>query len=269
MNTRSNLLQHLNRRCLVTGLLLLAFVSPLLAAEPHYLKKNRPDPIALLAPPPLPGSPEQAADFATVVNAQKNCSAADESLANSEKKYYVFNFAPAIGAFFQSNSLPKTALFFQRLQDDISHAADMGKNHWKRPRPYIVDTNLAPGEMEASFSYPSGHSTKAIVFATLLSEIFPDKRAEIFAIGRDIGWHRVQLARHYPTDVQAGRVLGQAIAREMKKSAAFKKDFAEVKAELLAAKNGATPSRRSAAPSPPSVPSAGDGARQSGNLKNF
>jgi acid phosphatase (class A) len=45
----------------------------------------------------------------------------------------------------------------------------------------------------------------------------------------------VQTARHYPTDIYAGRVLAQAIVKEMKKSDEFQKDFAEAKAEIAAA----------------------------------
>ena len=40
------------------------------------------------------------------------------------------------------------------------------------------------------------------------------------------------IARHYPTDIYAGRVLAQAIVRQMKKSDAFQKDFAAAKAEI-------------------------------------
>jgi len=54
-----------------------------------------------------------------------------------------------------------------------------------------------------------------------------------------MGWHRVQIARHYPTDVHAGRVLAQAIVREFKKSEAFQKDLAEVKAEMEAVRAAA------------------------------
>lgn len=235
LNARLNMFQQLNRRRFIAALLLLAFTAPLLADKLHYLKSGRPDPLALLAPPPLPGSLEQAADLATVIAANKQCSASDKALARSENKIYVFNFAPAIGTFFQSNSLPKTAAFFQRLHEDIFSITSSAKNYWKRPRPFMIETNLASGEMETTFSYPSGHSTKAIVFATVLADIFPEKREKIFAVGRAIGWHRVQIAQHYPTDVQAGRVLGQAIARELKISQVFNKDLTEVKAELLAA----------------------------------
>ena len=54
-----------------------------------------------------------------------------------------------------------------------------------------------------------------------------------------MGWHRVQIARHYPTDIYAGRVLAQAIVRELEKNAAFKGKFAEAKSEIEAARKAA------------------------------
>ena len=53
-------------------------------------------------------------------------------------------------------------------------------------------------------------------------------------LSRLMGWHRVQIARHYPTDFYAGRVLAQAIVKQLKKSEMFPKEFAEVKAEITA-----------------------------------
>ncbi len=39
----------------------------------------------------------------------------------------------------------------------------------------------------------------------------------------------------YPTDIYAGRVLGQGIVRELKASPDFQREFAEIKAEIEAA----------------------------------
>ena len=214
--------------------------SPLQAAERHYLPKGKPDPISLLAPPPLPDSAEQSADLASVAAVHKSASAEEIAAANSERKIYVFDFANVIGDFFQSNSLPQTAAFFQKLHEDNQSVVDYAKDHWKRPRPFVVEPSLASGELENTFSYPSGHSTKATVFAGVLAEIFPAKRERLFARAREIGWHRVQIARHYPTDIYAGRVLGQAIFRDLKKNSAFKRDLAEVKKEIAAAKQTVT-----------------------------
>ena len=90
----------------------------------------------------------------------------------------------------------------------------------------------ALGDPENSFSYPSGHSTESMVLALVLADLFPDQHDAIIAKARSIGWHRVEIARHYPTDIYAGRVLARAIVRKMKKNADFQKDFAAVKAEV-------------------------------------
>ena len=79
-----------------------------------------------------------------------------------------------------------------------------------------------------------------MVLALVLADLFPDKHDAIIAEARAIGWHRVEIARHYPTDIYAGRVFAQAIVRQMKKSDAFRKDFAEAKAEITAAKTAAS-----------------------------
>ena len=205
----------------------------------HYLNGKKPNAIALLAPPPLPDSPEQAADMAEV---RAVCHAApgnDVAVAYTEKKFDIFNFTPAIGPFFVPGKFPKTEAFFHHVQKDAETVTDHAKDFYKRPRPYALDPGLASGKLEKSFSYPSGHSAESMVLALVLADLFPDKRDAIIAEARTIGWHRVEIARHYPTDIYAGRVLAQAIVHQMKKSDAFEKDFVEVKAELTAAQTAA------------------------------
>ena len=203
----------------------------------HYLPEGKPDYLELLAPPPLPNSAEQEADMAEVVAVHKACSDSQAELAFSQKKFSIFNFTPAVGDFFQAEKLPKTEAFFARVKEDAAAATDAAKDFYKRPRPYVTNPALASGKLEKSFSYPSGHSTESMVLALVLAEMLPDKHDEIIAVARDIGWHRVWIARHYPTDIYAGRVYAQAIVRELKNNLAFHRDFAAAKAELEAAQH--------------------------------
>jgi acid phosphatase (class A) len=215
-----------------------------------YLTARHPDAATLLAPPPLPGSAEDAADMAAVVAVHKSCSTNDAAIAFSEKKFSIFTFSPAIGSFLRPGALPKTEAFFERVQKEAAAVTDTAKDYWKRPRPYTVDPSLASGKLEKSFSYPSGHATEGMVLALVLVELFPDKHDGILAIGRDIGWHRVWIARHYPTDIYAGRVFAQAIVREMKSNPAFKHDLAEAKSEVEAVQHASqttTAAQRAAA----------------------
>jgi len=69
----------------------------------------------------------------------------------------------------------------------------------------------------------------------VLAELLPAQHDAILEHARLMGWHRVQIARHYPTDIYAGRVLAQAIVKQFNKSEVYKADFAAAKAEIEAA----------------------------------
>lgn len=202
----------------------------------HYLKDGKPDAASLLAPPPLPDSAEAAADLDEVRTVYHATGSNDLAAAYAEKSFSVFNFAGAAGPFFAAVNLPRTAAFFAQVQSDAATVTDAGKEFFKRPRPYTADPGLANGKLEKSFSYPSGHSTESMVLALVLADLLPDKREAIIAHARAIGWHRVQIARHYPSDIYAGRTLALAIVKQFQKSDEFRRDFAAAKAELAAAR---------------------------------
>ncbi len=52
------------------------------------------------------------------------------------------------------------------------------------------------------------------------------------------------IGKHFPTDVQAGRVLGQAIMRELMANPAFQHDFAAAKEEVRGRMADATPLKK-------------------------
>jgi len=118
------------------------------------------------------------------------------------------------------------------VQKEILAVVVICKTNFQRPRPYQADQRLSLGRTVKSFSYPSYHSTFGTVEGALLAELFPQRAAAILETGRNLGWHRVLMGEHYPTDIYAGRVLGQAIVRELKTSAVFQHDFAECATEV-------------------------------------
>ena len=205
----------------------------------HFLSSGKPDATTLLAPPPLVGSPEQIAEMDEVKTVYHAVTEIEKQTAYAEKKFTVFNFTEAVGPYFVATNLPKTAAFFKKVQLDGEIVTDLGKLFFKRPRPYTTDTNLANGKLEKSYSYPSGHSTESMVLALVLADLLPDQHDAIIAHARTIGWHRVQIARHYPSDILAGRTLAQNIVQAFRQNDDYQKEFAEVKAELEAARSAA------------------------------
>ena len=216
-------------------LLLLAAVP--LFADNYYLAPDRPDGIALLTPPPAVGSAEEAADLASARAVFNGRTPAETARATKDSSLSIFLFAPAIGPLFQAGKLSKTEALFQKVRTDIGTPINTPKDHWKRRRPYQLDDQLSLGKPEPSYGYPSGHSTRGTVQALLLAELFPERKEAILAIGRNIGWDRVLIGKHFPTDIYAGRMLGQAIVRELLANPAFQHDLAEAKAEVQAAQH--------------------------------
>jgi undecaprenyl-diphosphatase len=69
-----------------------------------------------------------------------------------------------------------------------------------------------PGEI-LDPSFPSGHACYSFMMATLLASWFPRYRVIFFIIAGFIGWTRIYLGLHYPTDVIVGALLGYGITK--------------------------------------------------------
>lgn len=83
----------------------------------------------------------------------------------------------------------------------------------KRARPYqaMVDFK-AVIEAHDQFSFPSGHTTAAFMFAGIIGSYYPDWFGAVYLWASLIGLSRVLLGVHYPGDVAAGALLGSALA---------------------------------------------------------
>jgi acid phosphatase (class A) len=113
--------------------------------------------------------------------------------------------------------------------------ANPAKDFYGRKRPPLIDARVKPCvPLEATASYPSGHSTRATVWALVLSEIFPDQKDALIARSRQIGDDRVLGGVHYPSDVEAGRTLAAAIVKDMLADPDFQAQLEKVKAECVA-----------------------------------
>ena len=85
----------------------------------------------------------------------------------------------------------------------------------KRPRPYVTYPNdIIPYSAESSLSFPSGHTSLAFATATALSLKYPKWYviAPTYFWACSVGYSRMNLGMHYPSDVFAGAVLGSGSA---------------------------------------------------------
>lgn len=87
------------------------------------------------------------------------------------------------------------------------------KNLIKRDRPAMkIDFYEAWITPSDQFSFPSGHTAAAFVFACLVWEFYPLFALPMFIWAGLVGASRVLLGVHYPTDIAAGAVLGFSCA---------------------------------------------------------
>ena len=79
-----------------------------------------------------------------------------------------------------------------------------------RPRPFLEYNFSLLIDPPHSFSFPSGHTQQSFVVATIL--LFVNKKAGIvgYIIAACIGFSRMYLLVHYPSDVLIGAILGIA-----------------------------------------------------------
>jgi acid phosphatase (class A) len=201
-------------------------------AKLHYLSPDSIDVVQLLPDPPDKNSREYRDEIELMLNVQQTRTDAEIARGKSEAKFDVFAFSDALGPWFTPERCPQTVKLFKEISSDAKYFTSVGKDHWNRPRPPRSDDRVKPALDEKDSSYPSGHSTRATVMGEILAEIFPQQREAIMARSRQIGWDRVIVGVHFPSDVDAGRVLGRAIAHQLLVSPEFREELDKVKAEL-------------------------------------
>jgi membrane-associated phospholipid phosphatase len=96
---------------------------------------------------------------------------------------------------------------------DATVATWESKYHYQRRRPSEFN-RLIPTAVDVpnSPSYPSEHASTAWAAATVLSYFFPTEASTFQALADQAGWSRVLAGVQYPSDVDAGKALGIAVA---------------------------------------------------------
>jgi undecaprenyl-diphosphatase len=90
-------------------------------------------------------------------------------------------------------------------------ASFLVKDVTHRARPFEAHPQIEPLYSVHSSSFPAGHAATAFAGAVLLSSLRPRFAPWFLLLAAAIGFSRVYVGVHYPTDVIAGAALGAAV----------------------------------------------------------
>jgi hypothetical protein len=93
------------------------------------------------------------------------------------------------------------------------------KNKFNRKRPFEIDGNLdvLGSKTNKTRSYPSGHSTQAMIIALYVAQKFPKHRDGLMEAAKEVGMGRVKAGFHFISDHVAGQMLGTKMFEMMNK----------------------------------------------------
>jgi acid phosphatase (class A) len=216
-------------RCLT---ILVALVAVPATAKEAYISASQLDLIHVLPGPPAANSPAFKTDLQAVLDAQRVRTSAQVESAQADQKRSVFRFADVLGSRFRADNLSATAKLFKRVAKDVKNVLEPAKAYFHRERPFVADPSIKPSVKEPhDASYPSAHAAFAATVGALLKAMVPEKAEAISRRATLYAQNRVVAGAHFPSDVEAGRLAGEAIAAKLMQDRTFMQDLNRAKAE--------------------------------------
>ncbi len=204
---------NLTKRTMLAVCLASAIISPSFAAEPYVTAKIL-DVSTLLPPPPVDGSAIDRAELAAVIDLQAHTTEPRRAQAVVDAKESIYTlYTPVLGAKFDPANLPATTALFDRVGASEGPTVNPAKKVFGRARPFQAHPEVQGLEPRStSGAYPSGHATKATLFAIVMSDLLPEKKRELWDRAEDYKLSRLIMGMHYQSDIDAGTRSGTAIA---------------------------------------------------------
>jgi acid phosphatase (class A) len=209
--------------------------------SPSYLGTGDLDILSVVAPAPVEGSIRYEADRKTFLatrafeGSPRWRMAADDAQLGSAS--LLTDFACALNVVLEPATVPQTLRLLQRSVRDAGVAMNTVKNHYKRLRPYRIDSGplcRAVDDLGDTYDYPSGHAMAGWTWAMALAQLAPDRTTHLLARGRAIGDSRVVCGVHNASAVDASRVAATAVMVALYANPEWQSDARAARSELAA-----------------------------------
>ncbi|MGB3393517.1 MAG: phosphatase PAP2 family protein [Stenotrophomonas sp.] len=221
-----------------------AAVSTDAPAPTGYLQGDAiPDSLALSPSPPAAGTAWAALDDAVAAQALalRDSPRFHQAQVDADLDFPggAQQFSCALGIPVDERHTPALMRLLQRSLIDASASTRAAKQHYQRPRPFMLNgqPTCTPGQeqhMRGSGSYPSGHTAIGWAWALILSEIAPERATALLQRGRNYGHSRLVCNVHWYSDVQQGQVMAAATVARLHDDLQFSADLLLAQREIEA-----------------------------------
>jgi len=221
-------------------LCLVIATAPALARDPSFVAASQTRADLILMAPPAPDSAITRSELAELHRIESSRTKAQEQQAIAdEADESMFLYRTVLGEKFTAANLPLTAAFAKRVKNDEGVNSTPAKEAFQRMRPYNLDKTLHPvcKTKTKDDSYPSGHATAGYLNALVLIDMVPERRDLILARAADYANNRLICGVHFPSDIEASKLLAYVTHAVMANNPQYQKEMAVARAELRAALN--------------------------------
>ena len=199
-----------------------------------YLQDTqRADSLAMLPPPPVPGSAAFDNDEAVHAAAAKLKGTPRWELATLDaelvKPSMLQTFSCALGVPVNQIDTPNLTRLLRRTLSDGSLSTRSAKVHYQRVRPFAAhnEGTCLPSDEESlrkNGSYPSGHTAIGWTQALVLAQVSPANADALFARGLAFGESRVVCNAHWQSDIIEGKVVAAATFALLQNNSTYQQD---------------------------------------------
>lgn len=206
-----------------------------------YLSPGAVDTAVVPAPPAI-DSAQDKVDVAWLKGSIARASAERWAKAVADDASVYDNFSEALGATIDRKTLPRLVRLLNRVSEDALAVSSEAKKRFSRPRPFqrfalprVCGQSTPPKPEPAptkGTSYPSGHAVVSWAAALVMMEAAPANATPIVTRAVSYGESRVVCGVHFPSDVEAGRILGAAVVDKLFAVPEFRRDLICAKREV-------------------------------------
>lgn len=218
-------------------------------AEPFLTDEERPDGKIFVPSPPEMLSSEFYNDFYYYEwgKSQRADAYALEWAIEDETVALNLAFSEVLGIALNQENTPEICKLVERATSDAYRANTNVKDYYQRTRPFATFHDSTPRpevdeEEAASFSYPSGHSSRGWMYALTLCTVAPELAEELNLRAQHYALNRVIMGRHWKSDIDNSLLLIATVFAVIVQTDDFREQLAKARAEYAEKKSqGTTP----------------------------